>query len=81
MLIKAIFDFNPKVVEDHLPGLWAHCTVRADKSDVFPYPPLIEALKEVQTEIIGLKKVKIIPETPIMVPKSAIKSKSKKVKS
>lgn len=49
--IDDIFDYNPNVVKDHLSGIFAHCTVHKNRSDVFPYPPLIEALKEVQDEL------------------------------
>jgi N-acetyl-anhydromuramyl-L-alanine amidase AmpD len=29
-------------------GIWSHTSVRSDKSDVHPYPPLIEALKSLR---------------------------------
>jgi len=60
--IDEIFEFNPKVVEDHIPGIWTHNTVRENKSDPFPYPPLIKALKEVQSELTEVKKATVIPE-------------------
>ena len=64
--IESIFTYNPKVVKDHLPGIWAHCTVREDKSDPFPYPPLIKALKEVQSELTNINKAVRIPPVTII---------------
>lgn len=72
-----IYIYDPKVVRDHLPGIWAHCTVREDKSDIFPYPPLIKALIEVQAELIGIKKATVIPEAKIISKKKNRKYKPK----
>lgn len=78
------WEYNEKIVTDHLHGIWSHSSVRKDKSDIFPYPPLIEALKEVQSEIMGLKMIKepeeikkVEPrgEATVVVPKSDKKSK------
>ena len=88
--IESIFEYNEDVVKKHLPGIWAHCTVRKDKSDVFPYPPLIKALKEVQEELTDIRKdkneasVKIAPKDPNLrgmasVEASVIKPKPKTV--
>jgi len=75
--IESIFEYNPKVIKDHLPGLWAHCTVRENKDDVFPYPPLIEALKDVQSELLGVRKAKIIKEVKVKAPKPSKTGTSK----
>lgn len=72
--IDDIFKYNQEVLDDHLPGIWTHNTVRKDKSDPFPYPPLIKALKEVQTELIEVRKATVIPE--VKKTKKVIKSKS-----
>jgi len=64
--IDDIFKYNPEVITDHLPGIWTHGTVREDKSDVFPYPPLIEALKEVQAELININKATRIPKVTVI---------------
>jgi len=56
--LSKIFEFNKDVVEDHLPGIWTHNSVREDKSDPFPYPPLIKALKQVQSELLPPKEEK-----------------------
>lgn len=69
--LDKIFDYDPKVVKDHLHGLFTHGSVRKDKLDVFPYPPLIKALKELKKEFIPIKKASIIKEVKI-------KSKSSK---
>lgn len=69
--VEAIFEYNKKVIDQHLPGIWAHCTVREDKSDVFPYPPLIKALKEVQEELYNI-------QIPSEEPEEKIKGKREK---
>ena len=75
--IDDIFTYNPKVVEDHMPGIWTHGTVREDKSDIFPYPPIIEAVKEVQKELIDRNKATRIPEVKIIGKKKVKKSRKK----
>jgi len=76
--IDDIFKFNQEVLEDHLPGIWTHNTVREDKSDPFPYPPLIEALKEVQSELQGVRKATVIPEVKKTAKKKVTKPKTSK---
>ena len=78
--IDKIFEFNQEVLDDHLPGIWTHNTVREDKSDVFPYPPLITALKEVQAELTEVKKATVIPEVEKKA-KKITKPKSSQAKS
>jgi len=79
--IKTIFEFNPKVIKDHLPGIWTHCTVREDKSDPFPYPPLIRALKEVQEELINIRTSDKSPDKSEIKPiKKGIKTEKSKKK-
>lgn len=72
-----IFEFDQAVLDDHLPGVWTHNTVRKDKTDPFPYPPLIEALQEVQDELLNVRKATQIDE----VKKTAKKPSTKKVTS
>jgi len=68
--IDKIFEYDPSVIEDHTPGLYTHGTVRKDKSDPFPYPPLIEALKEVQEELKQVTKASRIPEATVSTDKA-----------
>lgn len=42
--LEGFYQFNEDVVDKHLPGLWAHSTVRKDKSDIYPDMRLIEAI-------------------------------------
>jgi len=74
--LDRIFDFNPDVIKNHIPGIWTHNTVREDKSDPFLYPPLIEALKEVQSELINIRKASVIPEVKKVIDKKTIKKSS-----
>ena len=67
--VDSIFEFNQSVLDNHSPGLWTHNTVRKDKSDPFPYPPLIKALKELQKELYNGKKGIDIPEVAAAVDK------------
>jgi len=78
--IDKIFEYDPSVIENHTPGIWTHGTVREDKSDPFPYPPLIKALKEVQTELLNIGKATQIPEVtvkPKQTKKKVTKSRPK----
>lgn len=79
--LDGIFDFNPQVVQDHLPGIWTHNSVREDKSDPFPYPPLIKALKEVQAELTQVKKATVIPEVKTIKKVSKTKGQGSSSKS
>ena len=65
--IKDFYEYNPKVITDHIPGMWAHSTVRPDKDDIFPYPPLLKAFDEVITS----------RNIPASLPKSPPKSSKK----
>ena len=76
--IDEIFDWNPKILTDHLSGIWTHCSVRQDKSDIFPYPPIISALKEVQAELTSVRKASKIPEVEIKAKKKTAKKPSSK---
>jgi N-acetyl-anhydromuramyl-L-alanine amidase AmpD len=38
------FEFNQKVIDDSLPGIWSHTTVRKDKSDTYPDKRILEIL-------------------------------------
>lgn len=48
------WEYNEEVVNKKLKGLWSHSTVRPDKKDIFPYPPLIDMLDEV-SELMKIK--------------------------
>lgn len=72
--LDKIFDYNPNIVKDHLHGLFTHGSVREDKLDVFPYPPLIKALKEVKKEFISIKKATMIKEVEVIKSKKIGKS-------
>jgi N-acetyl-anhydromuramyl-L-alanine amidase AmpD len=41
------WEFDQSVIDHNTPGLISHTTVRKDKTDIFPQPNLIEALKEI----------------------------------
>ena len=41
-----IFDLNTRALRGD-GGLFTHCSYRADKSDIFPQPNLIDALKSI----------------------------------
>ena len=76
--LDKFYEYNPDVIKNGLPGLWSHSTVREDKSDIFPYPPLLKALKSLQMELNGPTE---IPEVTITAKKSKSKSKASKAKS
>lgn len=46
--LRDFHTYNSDVIKDHLPGLWAHSTVRKDKSDIYPYPPLLKAIESLK---------------------------------
>lgn len=79
--IDKIFKYNSDVLSEHLGGLWTHGTVRKDKTDPFPYPPLIEALKEVQAELLKVNKATRIPEAVVEAEKSKKTTTKKTTKS
>jgi len=39
------YEYDENVITNDLPGIWSHSTVRKDKNDIFPYPPLLDMLK------------------------------------
>lgn len=41
---KDFYEYNDKIIRDHIPGIWSHSSVRKDKSDIFPYEPLLDML-------------------------------------
>jgi N-acetyl-anhydromuramyl-L-alanine amidase AmpD len=63
------YELNPVVIAKHQAGLWSHSTVRADKTDIIPYVPLLDMLNE----------VKILFDVPTKAPETA-KSSNKKSK-
>lgn len=79
--IEGIFEYQPEVITNHLPGIWAHSTVRKDKTDPFPYPPLIKALKGLQEEIKEMRGVKSVGTVEVKAPKTDTKKKANKGKS
>ena len=46
--LNDFWEYNLNVIKEHIPGIWGHSTVLAEKTDVFPYEPLLKALKEMQ---------------------------------
>ncbi len=73
---EKVFDYDESVIKDHKAGLWAHCTVREDKSDIFPYPPLIKAVKKLQDELLYTHKETQIPEVTVTKKKKSGKKAS-----
>lgn len=60
--LNHFYEYNADVILNKLPGLWSHSTVRPDKDDIFPYPPLLEAITEV---VNSLNIPKIEPKEPV----------------
>ena len=60
--LSKIFDYNEDVLNNHLSGMWTHNTVREDKSDIFPYPPFIDMLNKLQSDLLPATKAFEIPE-------------------
>lgn len=54
---KDFWEYKHEVINKKMPGLWSHSTLRKDKSDIFPYKPLIDMLKAFY-EDHKIKKVK-----------------------
>lgn len=44
------WEYNPDVMVKRLPGVWSHTTVRKDKSDIFPQPELVNALRSLVSQ-------------------------------
>lgn len=44
--LDKFWEYDLSVAEKVKPGIWSHTTVRKDKTDIFPQPNLIEALKK-----------------------------------
>lgn len=57
--LSEFYTFDSSIVKDHKPGIWAHSSVRKDKSDIFPYPPLLEALKTFESKAKKAKDTRI----------------------
>ena len=75
--LNYFYEYNENVILKKLPGLWSHSTVRPDKDDIFPYPPLLKSLEEV-IESFNIPKEE--PKTSIKPPKLT-STKPKKPKS
>ena len=77
------WEYNPDVVDNHLKGVWSHSTVRPDKSDIFPYLPLIAMLEEVPqavspiSEDSGSEEELLDPVIPSKPPKPSKNSRPK----
>lgn len=65
---KNFYQYNEKVYKDHIPGIWSHSTVRADKNDVYPDDRLIAMLKDINT---------ILNPKPIQPKKASIEENPK----
>ena len=42
--IRGFYEYNEDVIKNHLPGLWAHSTVRKDKKDIYPCTELLSLI-------------------------------------
>jgi len=73
-LLGTFYEYDPGVVANHKPGLWSHSTVRENKNDIFPYPPLLETLEEI---ISNLGKVPWEPKSKLEIPPKTIKKGKK----
>lgn len=71
--LKSFYEYDENIIKNHISGIWSHSTVRKDKSDIFPFPPLIKALTDVQAEISGAKEGKREPSKTSEAPKSSKK--------
>jgi len=78
---EKIFEYNSDVLKNHLPGIWTHASVREDKSDPFPYQPLIKSLKKLRDELGYMYNETQIPEVEVKSRKTSKKASSSKPKS
>lgn len=46
--IDDMFTFDQKIIDEHLSGVFTHGSVRAEKTDIIPYPAILKVLSEVQ---------------------------------
>ena len=44
--LSKMFEYNPKVGKEVIPGIWSHSTVRKDKEDVIPHPDFVKKILE-----------------------------------
>ena len=73
--LDSFYEYDESVITKHKEGIWSHTTVRQDKSDIIPVPSLIEALKEVQKELLPSNPIeKTVPKPK----KPQFKAKSSK---
>lgn len=70
------YEYNEDVITKKLPGLWSHSTVRPDKDDIFPYPPLLKALDEVISSLHIPQKELNSPVKPHVTKPSKGKSRT-----
>ncbi len=47
------FEYNQAVIDNTLPGIFTHCNVRLDKSDIFPNKNIINILNKLSKEFNG----------------------------
>lgn len=80
-LFERFWDYKPEVIADRLPGIWSHSTLRSDKSDIFPYEPLIKAMKGLYKDMVNEPEPKKPYEEKVEPSKVVIdKAPKKKVK-
>ena len=46
--IDKMFTFDESIISEHKSGVFTHCSVRENKSDIIPYPAILETLKEIK---------------------------------
>lgn len=51
ILPETFFEYNEEVLTKHLGGIWAHSTVRKDKSDIYPDKRIIRVLKTLKKNL------------------------------
>lgn len=49
--IDDMFTFDQSIIDKHKTGVYTHASVRKGKSDIIPYPDILETLKEVQESV------------------------------
>jgi len=68
-LFDHFWEHNKIAIDLKLPGIWSHSTFRSDKSDIFPYEPLISMVSEVYNQNI-VKVPEVKPYSEKVIPTS-----------
>lgn len=72
------YEYDEKVLRDHIPGIWSHSTLRKDKDDIYPDKDLIKALESMQKDLSNEPKEGFTPKLEKSEKKKAKSSKSGK---